>query len=183
MITMVQCIKYRHRVQERQYMKVFINILLGVCTVGSIVIAFIPLAHVLSIKIKWIVLAIMLVIIIFLWLINMIIKEKERNVVNDKVYITDIKFINKDIIIYFDKNQIYHVDALVCVYEEAIPNPKLIAFGEVGYCENNYTTIKIIKKMDNECFAKFRNNRSEMIGKIFVITSFKRSYIKLLNKK
>lgn len=165
-------------------MKKIIDIILAVCTIGSLIVIFIPMDKVLNIKVKWIVLGVIIVTIIILCCVNTIIKERQRSVISDKVYITDIKFEkNKDIIIYFDKNQMYHVDALVCIYEEAIPHPKLIAFGEVGYCENDHTTIKVIKKIDKECFIKFKNNRKEMIGKIFVITSFKRSYIKLLNKK
>lgn len=169
-------------------MRIFIDILLGICTVASVVTIFIPINDEVTIKIKWIVLFFMLAILIILWLIYIIIKKRKeerakRSTDNDKVYITDIKFENNDIIIYFQKNQIYHVDALVCVYEDVIPDSKLIAIGEVEYCENNYTKIKIIKIINEKCFNQYRDDRRNMDRKIFVITSFKKDYIHLLNRE
>lgn len=164
-------------------MRGFIKILLGVCTVAGVVIVFIPMTGVMPIK--WFVLSIIVAIVIILWLISIICKNRreensEDTISNDKVYITDIQFVKRDIIIYFLKNQIYHVDALVCIYEDSIPDPKLVAVGKVMYCENRYTKIKVIKILDRECFKKFKNNRQEMDGKIFAITSFKEEYIDLL---
>lgn len=160
-------------------MKRFIEISLGVCTVGGLAVVFIPMTNLISVK--WFVLSIIIALVIIIWLINIIFDKTEDGISSDKVYITDIKFDKSDIIIYFQKNQIYHVDALVCIYEEAIPDSKLVALGKVVYCENQYTKIKVIKIIDKECFIKFRNNRKEMDGKIYAITSFKKEYIDLLN--
>ncbi len=163
-------------------MRSFIEILLKVCTIAGVVVIFIPLTNV--IMIKWLILSIIISVVIILWLITIILNEGEEEgdcINDDKVYITDIEFDKNEIIIYFLKNQIYHVDALVCIYENAIPDSKLVALGEVVYCENNYTKIRVIKTLDKDCFKKFRNNRKEMNGKLFVITSFKKRYIDLLN--
>lgn len=160
-------------------MKEFIEVLQGVCTVGGLAVVFIPMTN--FIPVKWFVLSIIIALIIIFWLITIIFDKEEDIIDSDKVYITDIKFDKSDTIIYFQENKIYHVDALVCIYEDTIPDSTLVAFGEVVYCENNYTKIKVIKTIDKECFKKFKNNRKEMDGKIYAITSFKKSYIELLN--
>jgi len=157
-------------------MKVFqilLNIVLGVCTIGGFVMMFLPIGN--TIEVKWLFLSVVIALVINIFLSNILFEEKKKE--KEKVFVKDAKFDGDKITIYFKKNQIYHIDALVCIYEDTIPNAMLIAIGEVKYCEKKYTTVEIIKEVNSESLRKLRDDRGNMKEKIFVIPAFKRKYI------
>lgn len=153
-----------------------VEILLGVCTVGGFILCLIPTN--VTVSIKWVYGIIAVALFIVLSLVHIIKEEKQKE--KEKVYVKDISFENNEYIIFFRKNQIYHVDALVCVYEDTVPDASLVAIGEVKYCEKNYTTVKIIKAIKKDVLDKFKDNRQNFTDKLFVIPAFKKDYIKSL---